>query len=270
MPIWGSGSAEGVGVGMGQRRSESARVVLVTGGTSGIGFGLVAAFLASGDRVYTCGRRAGRVARLLAEQPDGPGELRALTGDVTDEGFRRDLVERIGAESGRLDVLVNNAGIIRGPGDLEETVADWRATLETNLIAPFALIQACEPLLGQAADPCVINIGSACAEQPYATCTSTSYSVSKAGLHMLTLRLARALGPRGIRVNAVAPGVVPSEMWGPGAAGLMQSTIERRHVLQHRPVTAEDVAQAVIFLASPEARTITGTILKVDAGYTLG
>jgi NAD(P)-dependent dehydrogenase (short-subunit alcohol dehydrogenase family) len=259
---------------MGERHEEAepeaGRVVLVTGGTSGIGAGLVAAFLAVGDRVYTCGRRADRVERLRADQAEGPGTLAVLVGDVTDDTFRHALTERIGADCGRLDVLVNNAGIIRGPGDLEETIEDWRATLETNLIAPFAFIQACAPLLCQAADPCVINIGSACAQQAFETCTSTSYSVSKAGLDMLTLRLARALGPQGIRVNAVAPGVVPSEMWGEGAEALIESTIGRRHCLQHRPVTPDDVARAVLFLASSDARTITGTILKVDAGYTLG
>jgi NAD(P)-dependent dehydrogenase (short-subunit alcohol dehydrogenase family) len=254
----------------GQEEPLAGRVVLVTGGTSGIGAGLVAAFLSAGDRVYTCGRRAKRVENLLATHSRFSGKLTGLVGDVTDGQFRQALAEGIGADGGRLDVLVNNAGIIRGSGDLEETIEDWRATLETNLIAPFALIQACAPLLRRAVDPCVINIGSACAAQAYDTCTSTSYSVSKAGLDLLTLRLARALGPLGIRVNAVAPGVVPSEMWGEGAEDLIDSTIRRRHVLQHRPVTPQDVAQAVLFLASPAARTITGTILKVDAGYTLG
>lgn len=246
------------------------RVVLVTGGTSGIGAAIVANFLAVGDRVYTCARRADRLQRLLAGHAQSLGSLVALPGDITDEGFRRALMGVIEEESGRLDVLVNNAGIIRGPGDLEESIADWRATLETNLIAPFALIRAAEPLLRRALDPNVINIGSACAQQPYATCTSTSYSVSKAGLDMLTLRFARALGPLGVRVNGVAPGVVPSEMWGDEAQALIQSTIERRHLLQHRPVNPADVARAVLFLASTEAHTITGTILKVDAGYTLG
>lgn len=250
--------------------SSARRVVLITGGTAGIGAALVAAFLAEGDRVFTCARRAERVERLLASQPEGADALQGLVGDVTDGGFRQALAGRIEAEAGRLDVLVNNAGIIRGPGDLEETVEDWRATLETNLIAPFALIQACEHLLRRATAPCVINMGSACAQQPYATCTSTSYSVSKAGLDMLTLRLARALGPSGIRINGVSPGVVPSELWGADARDQIDATIARRHVLQRRPVTPEDVARAVLFLASPAARSITGTILKVDAGYTLG
>jgi NAD(P)-dependent dehydrogenase (short-subunit alcohol dehydrogenase family) len=249
---------------------DTGRVVLVTGGTSGIGAGLVASFLAAGDRVYTFGRRAERVHQLQGDHAGARDSLVVLAGDITDGTFREALVERIGADCGHLDVLVNNAGIIRGHGDLEETVEDWRATLETNLIAPFALIRSCEPLLRRAADPCVINMSSACAQHPYATCSSTSYSVSKSGLDMLTLRLARGLGPLGIRVNGVAPGVVPSEMWGADAQDLIQSTIERRHLLQHRPVTAEDVARAVLFLASDGARTITGTILKVDAGYTLG
>jgi len=254
----------------GKAGHDAGRVVLVTGGTSGIGAGLVASFLAAGDRVYTFGRRAEPVQRLRSDLGGAVGTLAALVGDVTDASFREALVERIGADHGRLDALVNNAGVIRGHGDLEETLEDWRATLETNLIAPFALIRSCEPLLCRAADPCVVNITSACAQHPFPTCTSTSYSVSKAGLDMLTLRLARGLGPLGIRVNGVAPGVVPSEMWGADAEDLIRSTIEGRHVLQHRPVTPEDVARAVLFLVSEEARTITGTILKVDAGYTLG
>ncbi len=246
------------------------RVVCVSGGTSGIGAGVVGAFLAAGDRVYTFGRRSERVAELEAAHASGPGALVPLTGDVTDAGFRAALAQQMNAECGRLDVLVNNAGTIRGWGYLEESVDDWRATLETNLIAPFALTQACAALLGRGANATVINISSACAQHPFASCTSTSYSVSKAGLDMLTRRLALGLGPQGIRVNAVAPGVVPSEMWGAGAEGLIESTIAKRHVLQQRPVSPEDVARAVLFLASDEARTITGTILKVDAGYTLG
>jgi len=246
------------------------RVVCISGGTSGIGATLVAAFLAAGDRVYTFGRRAERIAQLVADHTVVPGLLTALTGDVTDSDFRSELAGRIEAESGRLDVLVNNAGTIRGSGFLDETVGDWRATLETNLIAPFALTQVCAPLFTESPDPCVVNISSACAQRPFDTCTSTSYSVSKAGLDMLTLRLAYGLGPLGIRVNAVAPGVVPSEMWGSDAETLIESTIQRRHVLQQRPVKPQDVACAVLYLVSEDARTVTGTILKVDAGYTLG
>ena len=254
-----------------QGQSPATRVVCISGGTSGIGAALVAAFLATGDRVYTFGRDTGRVDRLAQRHGAAVASVNliAMVGDLTDEPFRAALAARIDSESGRLDCLVNNAGIIRGGGCLEESLADWRATLETNLIAPFALTQMCAALLRKGGAPVIINISSACAQHPFATCTSTAYSVSKAGLDMLTRRLALALGPEGIRVNGVAPGVVPSAMWG-AATDLVDDIVRRRHVLQQRQVEPEDVARAVLFLASAQARVVTGSILNVDAGYTLG
>jgi len=247
----------------------AARVICVSGGSSGIGAALVAAFLDAGDRVYSFGRSPADRTTARHPQAAARGDLQVLVGDVTDAAFRRELAQRIDAECGRLDCLINNAGVIRGGGTLEESVEDWRATLETNLIAPFALTQSCAPLLRRSPAPVVINISSACAQHPFATCTSTCYSVSKAGLDMLTRRLALGLGPEGIRVNGVAPGVVPSPMWG-DATGLIEALVERRHVLKQQIVEPQDVARAVLFLASDQARLITGTILNVDAGYTLG
>lgn len=247
------------------------RIICISGGTSGIGAGLVAAFLDAGERVYTCGRSPKTVAALNAHWSDAvaTGRLVALIGDVTEAAFRQQLTARLAQDAGRLDVLVNNAGVICGSGTLEESCEQWRETLETNLIAPFALTQVCAPLLDQAAVPVVINLSSACGQHPFTTCTSTSYSVAKAGLDMLTRRLALALGPRGIRVNGVAPGVVESAMWR-GAEAIMHATVAQRHVLGQQVVTAADVAAAVCFLASPQARLVTGATLNVDAGYTLG
>lgn len=251
--------------------TETGRIVCISGGSAGIGTGLVAGFLEAGDRVYTFGRDAEKLARLADRWPEpiAGGRLKTLVGDVTDAEFRARLIAMITSESGRLDVLVNNAGVILASGDLDEAVEAWRATLEINLIAPFALIQVCADLLERSPAPVVINLSSACAAHPFATCTSTSYSVSKAGLDMLTRRLALALAPRGIRVNGVAPGVVESEMWS-GAMDLMAETVRRRHVLKQEAVTSADVAAAVLFLASSGARLVTGAILNVDAGYRLG
>ena len=250
---------------------DEARLVCISGGTSGIGAALVTAFLKAGDRVLTFSRDPAKCQRLTRRWPDAvaSGALRLFEGSVTDGAFLAHLAERIASDPGRLDVLVNNAGVILGSGTLEETPEQWRATLEVNLIAPFALTQSCARLLELAPSPVVINISSACAQHPFSTCTSTSYSVSKAGLDMLTQRLALALGPRGIRVNAIAPGVVDSEMWG-GATELMQEITARRHALRQEIVAPADVAEAALFLASAKARLITGTTLKVDAGYTLG
>jgi NAD(P)-dependent dehydrogenase (short-subunit alcohol dehydrogenase family) len=247
------------------------RIVCISGGTSGIGAGIVEAFLEAGDRVLTFGRDPGRVAALAERwgQATESGALRVSVGDVTDADFRDRLVAEIRALDGRLDVLVNNAGVILSQGDIEETVEAWRLTLEVNLIAPFALTRSCLDLLAGSASPSIINISSACAQHPFETCTSGSYSASKAGLDMLTRRLAMALGPKGIRVNGIAPGVVKSPMWG-GAGDLAEATAAHRHRLGQEVVEPRDVADAVLFLASERARRMTGALLNVDAGYTLG
>lgn len=245
------------------------RVVAISGGTSGIGAGLVAAFLAAGDRVHTFGRDPLKVERLRAAHAAVADRLVVETGDVAAAAFRADWVERLGQQAGRLDVLINNAGVLRPGATLEEDLDDWRLTLEVNLLAPFAWTQASLPLLEASSGAVVINISSACARHPFSTCTSTSYSVSKAGLDMLTRRLAQALAPRGIRVNGVAPGVVASAMWG-DASELRDDTVRQRHLLGGQIVTAEAVADACLFLASPQARLVTGETLAVDAGYVLG
>jgi len=249
--------------------SAAPRVVCVTGASSGIGAGLVAAFLNAGDWVHACGRDGARLAALgerwaaaLAE-----GRLVLHGGDLTEATARAALVAAIADRHGRLDVLVNNAGGIFDSGTLEESVEHWRATLEVNLIAPFALTQACAELLAASPAGVVINMGSACSSHAFESCTSTSYSVSKAGLDMLTRRLALALAPRGIRVNAVAPGVVATPIWN-GASELMTATAARRHRLGGAPIAVEEVAEAVLYLAA--ARRVTGAILEVDAGYRLG
>ena len=130
------------------------------------------------------------------------------------------------------------------------------------------LIQALYPLLQKGNTPSIINITSVCGLQAYPTCSSTSYSVSKAALEALTQRLAYGLGPDGIRVNNVAPGVIDTPMW--SAAKEKQATVtEQRHILQGMLEQTEDIASAVAYLASPESRLITGTTITVDAGYHL-
>lgn len=249
----------------------ASRIVCISGGTSGIGASLVAAFLDQGDRVWTFGRDPVKIEALAVHWSERTcsGDLTLLVGDVTDATFRARLVDEMGQRAGRVDVLVNNAAVILGEGDIEERVEDWRQTLEVNLIAPFALTQACLPLLELSSGPVVINLSSACGQHPFETCTSGSYSASKAGLDLMTRRLAMSLGPRGIRVNAVAPGVVETPMWG-GARDLVEATARQRHRLRQMAIEPAAIAEAVLFLASEKARHITGAHLKVDAGYTLG
>ncbi len=261
----------GVGPQGAAKETGTGRMVCISGGTSGIGTGLVAAFLAAGDRVCTFGRSPDKLHQLRNRWPEAIADkqLLLLTGDVTQAPFREQLIRLLTVQGGKLDVLVNNAGIIRGSGSLEESPEDWRLTLETNLIAPYALTQASLPLLSKSPSPAVINISSVCAQHPYDTCTSMAYSASKAGLDLMTRRLALALAPRGIRVNGLAPGVVVTEMWGEETE-LISATVARRHVLHQRAIREEEIAAAALYLASPAAACITGSILNVDAGYALG
>ena len=243
------------------------RIAVVSGGTVGIGRGIVDRLLADNYIIYTFSRTDNRVEELKKAYNDSP-KLTVMKGDVKDATLHSRLSDEIMKEYGRLDVLVNSAGIVTATGYIEEPLSAWREVLETNLLAPVALIQALYPLLQKGNTPSIINITSVCGLRPYPTCSSTSYSVSKAALEALTQRLAYGLGPDGIRVNNVAPGVIDTPMW--SAAREKQATvIKQRHILQGMLGQPKDIASAVAYLASPESRLITGTTITVDAGYHL-
>ena len=243
------------------------RTAVVSGGTVGIGRGIVDRLLADNYIVYTFSRTDSRVEELKKAYASSPA-LTVIKGDVKDPALHSRLSEEIMQKHGSLDVLVNSAGIMTATGYIEEPLSAWREVLETNLLAPVALIQALYPLLQKGNTPSIINITSVCGLQAYPTCSSTSYSVSKAALEALTQRLAYGLGPDGIRVNNVAPGVIDTPMW--SAAKEKQATVtKQRHILQGMLGQPEDIASAVAYLASPESRLITGTTITVDAGYHL-
>lgn len=242
----------------------SARIALVTGGTAGIGLGIVERLLQDGYIVHTFSRTAERVETLKKSE-----KLFVSIGSVDDEKFRAQTVKELAERHGRLDVLVNNAGIMRAFGYIEEPLSAWREVLDVNLLGPYAWIQSCYPLLQKGIDPSVINISSVCGLGAYSTCSSTSYSVSKAGLEMLTQRLAYGLGPDGIRVNSIAPGVIATPMWN-GAEEKQASVTKQRHVLKGQLGEPSDIAGAVAYLAGSESRLITGASIAIDAGYHLG
>ncbi len=226
------------------------RRVLVTGGGTGIGAATAHRFAAEGASVMVTGRRAD----VLRETG-----LPHLVADITDEGDRARLV----AEIGELDVLVNNAGVFSD---------EWAPNVAVHVLAPQALTTAFADSLA-ARGGNVVNVSSV--GGLVAVPGAAPYSVSKAGLLMLTRTLAAELGPRGVRVNAVSPGWVRTPMADDEMAVVMRrdrvdleqayATVTR-HLPLRRPASPEEIAGAVTFLASTDASFVTGTNLVVDGG----
>lgn len=240
-------------------------VALVTGSTSGIGAAIAQRLVAEGLFVILHGRGADEAGAALAADL---GQAAYVRADLSDEAGRVRLVEAVLAIAGRLDVLVNNAGIsgLIPHGDLAAARPEiWRVQYEVNVIAPFHLVTLAEPHLRASArrrgPACVINISSHAGVRPKGG--SIPYASSKAALNHVTRLLARTLAPE-IRVNAVAPGLVETPLtadW-TEARALWQTQAPMR-----RAATPEDIAQAVMLLI--RADYITGEILLSDGGLNL-
>ncbi|MBB1155529.1 MULTISPECIES: SDR family oxidoreductase [Amycolatopsis] len=244
----------------------SGKYALVTGGTRGIGMMIARGLLQAGARVIVSSRKPDACAeaeRLLSEF----GDVQAVPADLSRYDECQRLADLVKAGSNRLDILVNNAGAMwREP--LETFPAEgWDAVLDLNLKSPFWLTQALLPALREAStadDPArIINIGSIAAIH-VAEAPNYSYASSKAALHQLTRVLARELGPQHITVNAVAPGVFPSQM--------MAATIDAigDQIAAKAPLRRlgrdDDMAGVAVFLASRAGSYLTGAVIPVDGG----
>jgi 3-oxoacyl-[acyl-carrier protein] reductase len=239
----------------------SGKRVLVTGGTRGIGRATVLAFARAGASVVTCHHSAGEAAESLArELKELGGEHLVVQCDVTDQSDVARLVETCRRHLGQLDVLVNNVGV-DGPvpfGELEEQ--EWRRMFDHNVTATYLVTHAALPLLVDGAS--VVSVGSSVALRGRAN--GVHYTASKAALIGFTRALCKEVGPRGIRVNTVAPGLTETE---PGG-GLPPAAVERivGMTALGRICQPEDVAGAVLFLAGDTSRYISGVTLNVDGG----
>ena len=200
-------------------------------------------------------------AEVLESIRSAGGDGALVKGDVASSKQVAAMAERVRKASGRLDLLVNNVGVYR-TGDLASyPVADFSATLRTNLVGAFDLIQRTLDLF-PAAGGSVVNIGYAGVGSLAGSTHNTAYLISKTGLLVLTKSLAQALGPRGIRVNMVSPGILDNSVELPRRT--------RDYVPLDRLGRCEDVAEAVAFLASDKASYITGVNTDVAGGYMLG
>lgn len=242
------------------------RVALVTGSNRGIGLAIAALFAEAGARVMMTGRAETEAAQaLIATAPERFGWI---AGDVTDPDFPDRLVAATLERFGRLDVLVNNAGVAAN-GDFHD-FDDARLALimETNLIAPFRIARAAvKPMLAQGKGA-VVNIGSISGHVANKPQLQVAYNASKAAVHQMTVTMAYEYAGRGIRVNALAPGYVVSDMTAGGIARPDWNRVWTENTPMGRFAQPDEMATCALFLASDAASYVTGAVLKADGGYT--
>lgn len=242
------------------------KAAIVTGASSGIGTAIVEAMVEAGYAVMAAGRDRRRSERL-AELGQN---VRVWVGDITTAPACRDLVDRCIAEFGRLDVLVNNAGIYRRANVEDTTDADWRDTLSVNLDAPFYLSRAALPELRRRRGV-ILNIASDWGL--VGGKTAVAYCASKGGLVLMTKAMAIDHAAEGIRINAICPGDVETPMLYEGADLRGMSDDEALREAEAlsptgRVTTAAEVAALAVYLASDVAAQITGAAIPIDGGNT--
>jgi 3-oxoacyl-[acyl-carrier protein] reductase len=238
-------------------------VALVTGGSRGIGRAIVEVLAAAGmNVVFTYREKAAEAAEVAAS---GQGRITAEKLDVRDAAACADLVEKVVERNGRIDLLVNNAGVIRDNPltILEED--DVRVVLETNVTGAFNVTRAVAPHMISKRRGKIINISSVAGEKGGRG--QTNYAASKGAINAFTRALAVELAPRKITVNAVAPGVIETEMSRQVRERAAEEVLSR--ILLRRIGRPAEVAHAVWFLASRFADYITGQVLHVDGGFKM-
>jgi 3-oxoacyl-[acyl-carrier protein] reductase len=240
------------------------RTALVTGASRGIGRA-IAVTLAQGHANvalnYAGNDAAAAEALRLAEQA-GAGKARLWKFDVADPGACRKAVEEIAADMGGLDILVNNAGIAIDQLVMRLKDEDWKRQIDVNLTGAFNLIRAAARPMMKARGGAIVNLTSVVGEMGNAG--QAAYSATKAGLIGLTKSVARELASRNIRVNAVAPGFIDTDMTAALPAAARQKLQEM--IPLARLGTAQDVADCVAWLASDEASYVTGEVVRVNGG----
>ena len=239
--------------------------VLVTGGSRGIGEAISREFARKGYDVIINFKNSVDRAEKLKEELEAEYGVSVLLAqaDITDEISVENMIDDIITEFGKIDVLVNNAGIVIDREFDERTVQDWKETLNVNLIAPFLLTKLVGSEMLKQGHGSIVNISSTNGINTYYP-TSVDYDASKAGIISLTYDSAVQFAPN-IRVNCVAPGWVNTEMNDELPDDFVKSETER--ILVKRFAEPEEIAKAVYFLASEDASFINGTVLKVDGGW---
>ena len=240
------------------------KVALITGGNRGIGLAIAKAFGEAGAHCMISGRsRTAEVDALC-----GTEQFEWVEGDVTDAETPEKIVQATLDRFGRLDILVNNAGIADNGNFHEFDDSRLAAIMDTNLMAPFRIARsAIKPMLTQGGGV-ILNIGSISAEVANKPQLQVAYNASKAAVHQMTRVMAFEYASRNIRVNALAPGYVISDMTKGGMENDAWNKIWTENTPMGRFGLPEEMANCALFLCSPAASYVTGSVLVADGGYT--
>ena len=244
------------------------KVAIVTGGNGGIGLGMAQGLAAAGATVVIAARNADKSTAAVATLVASGGVASAIEVDVTDEAACQAMVASAVGTHGRLDILINNAGMnIRKPPQ-DYTLAEWHQILQTNLTSAFLCSQAAYPAMKQASGGKIINIGSMMSI--FGASFTTPYAASKGGIVQMTRALACAWAADNIQVNAILPGWVDTDLTQTArrdVAGLHERVLARTPA--GRWGEANDFAGIAVFLASGASDFVTGTAIPVDGGYSV-
>ena len=241
------------------------RVAIVTGASSGLGERFARVLAQAGASVVVAARRAERLKALVAELPDAI----AVPTDMQNEEDLLRLIDQTIEHYGRIDVLVNNAGITENYPALDLSADRFREVLETNLVAPFLLAQQVARHLAQASGGTIINITSINAFLAARTGPETSYAASKGGLLNLTRELANQWARYRVRVNAIAPGYFHTEMTEEMFANEKGAATVERNTPMRRGGAPHELDGALLFLASDASSYMTGQVVVVDGGWSV-
>lgn len=243
------------------------RSALVTGATRGLGRAFAVALAEAGADIVVHGRDASLAAEVAEEIRELGRKATVVLGDLTDTAGVTAVVAEATAAVGPVDVLVNNAGACVHRPALDVTDEEWSHVLDTNLTALWKMSQAVGAQMVERGSGTIVNVGSISAMIVNRPQFQPAYNASKAAVHQLTRSLAAEWAPRGVRVNALAPGYIKTDMSPVDEPEFRRMWIEDSAM--QRYATPDELGGAMVFLASDASSFVTGSVLVVDGGYTV-